>query len=157
MVGRGHSATEATPNGKEAGSSSRSLEYRSLADLPRETAVELVECYLDKVHDRPHSIFHPPTLRKQLRNGAVGQTLLCAICAVGSKFSPDPDRRTMEACLAAEAKRRLKADLENICIENIQACILVALTSAGNCQIPSEALFIRMGFPGHPEVCDFRC
>ncbi|KAK2615996.1 hypothetical protein N8I77_002716 [Diaporthe amygdali] len=35
--------------------------------------------------------------------------------------------------------------MENVCMENIQACILVSMLCAGNCEISSEALFIRMG------------
>jgi hypothetical protein len=45
--------------------------------------------------------------------------------------------------LGLEAKRLLLADMENICLENIQACVLVAMLSAGDCHVASEALFIR--------------
>ncbi|KAL4904754.1 hypothetical protein BDW74DRAFT_167995 [Aspergillus multicolor] len=107
-------------------------------------SVEFVELYLDKIHDQAHSIFHPATLRAQLRNGTVGRALLCAICALGSKFSSYSDRRSLEGRLTAEAKRLLQADIENICIENIQACILVATLCAGICECTSGALFIRI-------------
>lgn len=112
-------------------------------NLPWETTVELVEIYLEKVHDRPHSIFHPATLRSDLRNGAVGRALLCAICAIGSKFSSNPGYRSLETCLTSEAKRLLQADLENVCLENIQTSILIAALSSGNYQASSEALFVR--------------
>jgi hypothetical protein len=118
-------------------------EYKKSLRLPWETTVELVEHYLDKVHDRPHSLFHPPTLWARLHNDDVGSALLFAICAIGSKFSADPDRRSLETRLTVEAKRLLQADLENICLENMQACILVATLSAGNCETSSEALFVR--------------
>lgn len=123
-------------------SSQNQEEYRNSANLPWEMTVSLVDHYLDEVHDRPHSIFHPATLRTQVRDGSVGGALLCAICAIGSKFSSIPDRRALEARLTTEAKRLLQADLENVCLENVQACILVALLSAGNCQSSSEALFV---------------
>jgi hypothetical protein len=95
------------------------------------------------VHDKPHSIFHPATLRANLRNGYVGGALLCAICAIGSKFSSNPDHRSLETCLTSEAKRLLQADLENVCLENIQTSILIATLSSGNYQASSEALFVR--------------
>lgn len=115
-------------------------------NLPWETIVELVEIYLDKLHDRPHSIFHPATLRAQLRDRSLCGTLLYSICAVASKFSSDGERHDLEITMAAEAKRRLKADLENVCIENIQACILLSTLSAGNCETSSAALFTRKTF-----------
>lgn len=123
-------------------------EQRSPVNLPLETTAELVEIYLKKVHDQPHSIFHPATLRMQLRNGSLDGALLCAICAIGAKFSSNPDRRSLEAWLTTEAKRLLQADLENVCLTNIQTCLLVATLSAGNCQTSSEALFVRK-FPSY--------
>lgn len=121
-------------------------EHTSPINLPWDTTVDLVENYLKKVHDQPHSIFHPPTLRVQLRNGSLDEAMLCAICAIGAKFSSNPDRRSLEASLTTEAKRLLQADLENVCLANIQTCILVATLSAGNCQTSSEALFVRKFF-----------
>ncbi|KAH8767475.1 hypothetical protein F5883DRAFT_495379 [Diaporthe sp. PMI_573] len=103
----------------------------------------LVEIYLTKVHGQAHGIFHCPTLRRQLSNKSVPRTLLYAMSAIGSKFSPSPEHREMGRKLALESKRLLLADMENICLENIQACILVAMLSAGNCHVSSEALFIR--------------
>jgi hypothetical protein len=125
--------------------------HRSPIDLPWDKTAELVEIYLNKVHDQPHSIFHPPTLRMQLRNRSLDGAMLCAICAIGAKFSSNPDRRNVEARLTTEAKRLLQADLENVCLANIQTCILVATLSAGNCQTSSEALFVRKFPPTHSD------
>lgn len=115
--------------------------------LTWKTTLELVELYLEKVHDRPHSIFHPATLRSQLQSNTLTMTLLCALCAIGSKYSEKPDQRSLGAPLVAEAKRLLQADLENICMENIQACILVATLCAGGGRTSSEALFVRKMMP----------
>lgn len=112
-------------------------------NLPRGIAVEFVDHYLDKIHDRPHSLFHPPTLRAQVRQGLVGKPLLYAICALGAKFSANPDTRAWEARLAAESKQLLQADLENVCLENIQTLLLIALLNLGNGNASSEALFFR--------------
>ncbi|CAJ0555015.1 Ff.00g135280.m01.CDS01 [Fusarium sp. VM40] len=136
-----------SPVGKDkqaAQSSPSHTAYNNAAGLPWNTTQELVDLYLDMVHHRPHSIFHPPTLRTQLHEGTVPGALLCAICAIGSKFSPDPDRKALEARLTEQAKSLLQADIENICVENIQTCILVATICAGNSQTSSEALFVRI-------------
>lgn len=105
--------------------------------------MSLVEIYLAKVHGQAHSIFHPPTLRGQLSSDSVPMVLVYAMSALGSKFSGNSQHREMGHELASKARRLVLADMENICLENIQACILVAMLSAGNCNISSEALFIR--------------
>lgn len=112
-------------------------------DISRGTAIELVDHYLDKFHGRPHSIFHPATLRSSVHNGSLKEVLLYAICAIGCKFSGNPETRVRGSGLAAESKRLLQADISNICLENIQACILVAMLSVGHGDSASEALFFR--------------
>lgn len=112
-------------------------------DLNHGTAIELVDVYLDKFHGRPHIIFHPNTLRLQVRNGDLSKALLYAICAFGCKFSGNPDVRSQYSDLATESRRLLQADISNICIENIQACILIAMLSVGCGDSALEALFFR--------------
>lgn len=112
-------------------------------DLSWDTTVELVENYFRHVHGRPHSIFHPATVRAQLRDGTLGPGLLSAVCAIGARFSSLPDKKPVEARLTSIAKQLVKADIETVSVENIQACILLAFLSATNCETSSEALFIR--------------
>lgn len=121
-----------------------SLGSTSKQGLSRGMAIELVEHYLEKFDGRPHSIFHPATLRSQVRSGTLNQAVLYAICAIGCKFSVNPDTQAQGAHLAVESKRLLQVDLSNICLENIQACILIALLSVGHGDSASEALFFRM-------------
>ena len=112
-------------------------------DLSRGTAIELVDHYLDKFHGTPHTIFHPATLQSSVQDGTINKALLYAICAIGCKFSGNPDTRCQGSALAAESKRLLQADISNISLENIQSCILVAMLSVGHGDSASEALFFR--------------
>ncbi|KAK1657430.1 hypothetical protein BDP55DRAFT_623678 [Colletotrichum godetiae] len=112
------------------------------AIISEDAVRELVEHYLTRIHGGCHSIFHPATLRAQVSSKTLNPLLLHAICAIGSKFSSQAVLREKEGQLAAEAKRLLHADLENICIENVQTCILLAMLSSGNCQPSSEALYV---------------
>lgn len=112
--------------------------------LSHGTAIELVDHYLDKFYGRPHSIFHPASLRSLVRSRTLNETLLYANCATGCRFSANPDTRRLCSDLIAESKRLLQADISNICLENIQACILVATLSVGHGDSPSAALFFRM-------------
>ncbi|KAG4291360.1 hypothetical protein FPRO06_03246 [Fusarium proliferatum] len=120
-------------------------------DLTDELAIEFVESYLTHLDGRAHSIFHQETLRRQVRRKEIGDALLYAICALGSKFSPKSEHRALEAPLMKGAKRLVQADLENVCIEHVQTCILLSLLSAGNCHTSSETLFLRIAI-GMAEV-----
>ncbi|QKX54300.1 uncharacterized protein TRUGW13939_01385 [Talaromyces rugulosus] len=114
------------------------------AELSPHLAIQLVELYIEEIHDRTQSIFHAATLRAKVKNDDISSALLYALCAMGSKFCADPDRAGLEARLTEVAKHLLQADLENICVENIQTCMILASLSAGNCRIQSQALYLRI-------------
>lgn len=104
---------------------------------------ELVQHYFGKIHDRPHSIFHAPSLGKAIYQRTVSRALLLAICAMGAHLSMESSARALEPLLTAEAKRLLQADLEHVCLENIQTCILIANICAAHANPTSEFLFFR--------------
>lgn len=112
-------------------------------DMDVEVALQLVDYYLGKVHNRSHSLFHPRLLREKVRGRLLNRALLLALCSIGSRFSTDAKVRELEVKLMEESKRRLLDDLENICIENVQTCILVANLCAAHLNPSSEALFFR--------------
>lgn len=112
-------------------------------DLNYTVINELVDHYIDKIHDRPHSLFHLPTLRENVQSQSINEPLLLAICSLGSRLSKRPDIRSLEPQLTYKAKSLILADLENICLENIQTCILVANICGANGSPSSEALFFR--------------
>lgn len=103
----------------------------------------LVHEYLAKIHGRPHSIFHVATLWKDIRERQASKALILAICAMGAHVSTQPALRSLEPLLTAESKRLLLIDLERICLENIQTCILVANLCVAHANPSSEFLFFR--------------
>jgi hypothetical protein len=113
-------------------------------DVPLHIAARLVHHYLDKVHNRPHSLFYPTKLRKEVQDGSINEALLLAICCMGARFDDDPQVRSLENSLMDESKRLLLGDLENVCFEEVQTCILVANLAAAHLNPSSESLFFRM-------------
>ncbi|KAL3447297.1 hypothetical protein BJX65DRAFT_318193 [Aspergillus insuetus] len=109
-----------------------------------EAVAELVNNYLTKIHDRPHSIFHSSTLWSKIRQKSVSRALLLAICATGAHLSNQPTVRSLIPLLTAECKRLLQNNMEQICLENIQTCILVANLCAAHANPSSEFLFFQM-------------
>lgn len=65
---------------------------------------------------------------------------------MGARFDEDGEIRALEDNYMEESKRLLLADLENICIENVQTCILIANLFAAHLNPSSEALFFRESF-----------
>lgn len=112
-------------------------------DVKLDVAVRLVDFYLTKLHNRPHSLFHPATLRAQVQDGSLNKALLLAICSMGTRFDEDDQIRSLENSYMDESKRLLLADLERICIENVQTCVLLANLYAAHLNPSSEALFFR--------------
>jgi hypothetical protein len=106
----------------------------------------LVQEYLSKIHGRPHSIFHTATLWKTIRARRVSKALLLAICAMGAHVSTQPTLRSLEPILTAESKRLLRIDLERVCLDNIQTCVLVANLCVAHANPSSEFLFFREYF-----------
>lgn len=123
----------------EVGTSANSEDVMMSAEM----AEEFLQLYLEKIHDRPHSLFHPATLLKQMHDGSLDKALLHAICATGCRFSHRVECRLLECSLTAKSKQLFMLNLENISIENIQTCVLLANLSAANCNHTSEALFFR--------------
>lgn len=79
----------------------------SIYDQSNDVFTDLVDIYLRKLHDRPHSLFHEPTLREQTRRGLLNKALLFAICGMSCLFSDSPKIRTLENQYATEPKRLL--------------------------------------------------
>lgn len=119
------------------------LHAPNLVDVTIDVAVRLVDLYLTKLHNRPHSLFHPVTLQTQVQDGSINKALLLAICSMAARFDDDGHIRSLENTYMDESKRLLLADLERNCIENVQTCILLANLYVAHLNPSSEALFFR--------------
>lgn len=110
--------------------------------LPSQAVIlELVDVYIALLHDKPHSLFHEPSIRQAVQAETISKQVLCGILALSARFHNDAAVRAQGTAFAQEAKRLLKEDVETICIENIQACILVANACGAVNEGNSEALF----------------
>ncbi|KAF3916728.1 hypothetical protein ABW20_dc0106802 [Dactylellina cionopaga] len=91
-----------------------------------EQIFKLVDLYFDYIHDKPHILFHEPSLKRSVRDGTVSRTVLLSLIAISARFADDPEVRALGPAYAQEAKSCFKAELERVCIENIQAAIVIA-------------------------------
>ncbi|XEV04491.1 hypothetical protein FSHL1_009778 [Fusarium sambucinum] len=113
--------------------------------LSHDLIEDLVENYIHYILDRPHTLFHLPTLRAAVRDGQLGDGLLFAILAFGCRFHNKPETASLGPTFMQKSKQILKQDMENICLENIQTCVLLANLSSSSKNPESEALFVTLG------------
>jgi hypothetical protein len=62
------------------------------------------------------------------------------------RFAEDPEIRSHGPLYSVEAKKVLRDDLEHVCIENIQACILVGNICLGDSDPDAESLYFGESF-----------
>ncbi|KAH7180050.1 uncharacterized protein B0J16DRAFT_417639 [Fusarium flagelliforme] len=106
---------------------------------------ELVENYIHYILDRPHTLFHLPSLRSAVKEDRLGDALLFALLAFGCRFHSKPEVSSLGPTFMQKSKQLLKEDMENICIENIQTCVLLANLSSSSKNPESEAIFVTLG------------
>ncbi|CRG92364.1 hypothetical protein PISL3812_09422 [Talaromyces islandicus] len=124
----------------------------SLRNLAKSSDVDvglrdhLVDLYLKLIHDKPHTLFHPPTLKIQAHEGTLPKTILYGIMALAARFSHDPKtrKRTKEFC--QYAKETFQMNLLEISLENIQASVLVGNLCGAEGEPEQESLFFGIAF-----------
>jgi hypothetical protein len=53
--------------------------------VSQDVAVELVELYIRYMHDKPHALFHEPSLREAVVSGSVAQVVLLSIMGLAAR------------------------------------------------------------------------
>lgn len=110
-------------------------------DIPASVVETLVDLYLRYMHDKPHALFHEPSLKDAVANGSVSQVVLLSILGLAARFSDDAEIRGQACSFTEAAKNHLKSDLEHACIENIQACILIGNICLGDSDPDAESIY----------------
>ena len=113
----------------------------TLACTDHETVMEIVELYIDYIHDKPHSLFHVPTLRADVATSTVDTALLCGILALASRFASTEDIRILGPKFATQMKEDLKRGLETVSISRTQAWVLAGNVAGADSDSMSESLF----------------
>lgn len=109
-----------------------------------ESQHELCDLYLSHIHDKPHTLFHEPTLRCEVAKGKLSRPILYGVMGLSARFSAHAEIRSQTGQFAMDCKRELKLDLEHICLENVQACILAGNLCGAEGNNDTEALFFGL-------------
>jgi hypothetical protein len=124
-----------------ASGASAACEEDTLALTDQETIIELVELYIECIHDKPHSLFHVPTLRADVASQSIDNALLCSILALSARFAAIENTRSLGPRFFHQAKRLLKQDLESLSLSRIQAWVIAGNVAGADSNPTSESLF----------------
>ena len=94
-------------------------------DISIQDRCGLVATYIRLIHDKPHTLFHPPTLMHQVQEGLLQEPVLWAVMAMAARLTDMPSLRSRAAEIADRAKTLLKQTIDCVSLWNIQACMLV--------------------------------
>jgi hypothetical protein len=68
-----------------------------LPSINMQTREHLVDLYLQLIHDKPHTLFHPPTLRAQVREDAVPRVILFSIMSLAARYASNVSKLLLKA------------------------------------------------------------
>jgi hypothetical protein len=80
-------------------------------------------------------------------DGTISRAVLYGVLGLSARFSKDAETRLQGEAFSLESKQHLKADLENLCLENVQACILVGNICGGEGNNDIESLYFGICLP----------
>lgn len=136
-----------------------------MQDVSAEIRDRLVELYIRYIHDKPHTLFHPDLLKEQVRDGTLPKAVLYGIMALAARSVPEIDEESriavpvfmlIQPCnrfseeqeirqktkkFFSTAKNLLKMDVDNVCLDNVHASILVGNLCGTEGESLSEGLF----------------
>jgi hypothetical protein len=95
---------------------------------PRQTCIDVTKLYFQYIHDTFHSLFHPPSVIKEVEDGTIPKILLLGIISLAARFSNDSffaniDPRARGRPYAHEAEQLL--NLREISLTTIQAAVII--------------------------------
>jgi hypothetical protein len=123
-------------------------EMESPADIYDEPLLEhYVKLFFRFLHDPVLTIFHKPTFMRLFHQEKIKSYILYAIAALAARFSSDPSLQDIEprdrgAGYFETGARLLKLAIDEICIDTIHGCMLIAHYSSGYNWVEQEAVYI---------------
>lgn len=106
-----------------------------------ESRDQLIDVYLERIHDKPHTLFHPATLKSRVQTGALPEPVLFSILALAARFSSAQGIRDRARDLFQTAKESFKRTLDEVTLDNIHAAALIGNICGVEGDTSGESLF----------------
>lgn len=135
-----------------SGSNTRPLLQGSQLPLPEMSVLlDVVEKYIEYVHGQPHCLFHAPSLMESVKHKTAYRTILYGIIGLAAQFSSlfKEQSKYSQVMYMNESKRALRNEADHVCLENVQAAVLVTNICFAQNKPAQEIMYcgigIRMG------------
>ncbi|RHZ61791.1 uncharacterized protein CDV56_103322 [Aspergillus thermomutatus] len=116
------------------------------ADVEDDVRDQLVDLYLKLIHDKPHTLFHPSSLKTRIRNGSLPRSILFSILTLAARFVSHPDIRQRVQAFFEAAKNSVKKAIDEVSLDNIHATILIGNICGAEGDPNGESLFFGIAF-----------
>ncbi|KAL3467377.1 hypothetical protein BJX64DRAFT_168410 [Aspergillus heterothallicus] len=117
-----------------------------LNEVSEEARAQLVNLYLELIHDKPHTFFHAATLKERVQNGLLPDAILFSILAFAARLSNDPTIQNCAGDFFQVAKDALKKTIDEVTLDNIHATALVGNLCGIEGDANGESLFFGISF-----------
>ncbi|KAL4964607.1 uncharacterized protein BDV14DRAFT_209218 [Aspergillus stella-maris] len=107
---------------------------------------ELIDLYFQIIHDKPHTLFHPASLKSRVQTGSLPDATLFSILALAARFSEDQHIRKQTRSFFQTAKDSFKKTLENVNLDNVHAAALIGNICGVEGEPRGESLFFGIAF-----------
>lgn len=113
----------------------------SSAKVNDESQNQLIDIYIERIHDKPHTLFHPATLKSRVQAGALPEPVLFSILALAARLSSDQGIRERACDLFQTAKESFKRTLDEVTLDNVHAATLIGNLCGVEGDASGESLF----------------
>ncbi|KAL6233078.1 hypothetical protein BDW75DRAFT_232245 [Aspergillus navahoensis] len=107
---------------------------------------QLVDLYLKFIHDKPHTLFHPTTLKSRVQAGSLPEATLFSILALAARFANEQTVREQAKAFFRTAKESFKRTLDDVTLDNVHAAILIGNLCGVEGDPEGESLFFGILF-----------
>ncbi|KAL4920824.1 hypothetical protein BDW62DRAFT_176301 [Aspergillus aurantiobrunneus] len=115
-------------------------------EVSDEVRDQLVDLYLQLIHDKPHTLFHPATLKSRVQAGSLPDAVLFSILALAARFSSDQTIQKQVKSFFQTAKESFKRKLDEVSLDNVHAATLIGNICGVEGDPNGESLFFGISF-----------
>lgn len=111
-----------------------------------EDRMDLIDIYLDLLHGKPHTLFHPDRLRQSVSQSPATSHIVLAIAGLACRFSQSATIRARKALFMEAVRDALKQRIDDFSLDTLRACILVGNLYGAEGHSNVESVFFAIAF-----------
>ncbi|KAL2866458.1 uncharacterized protein BJX67DRAFT_140676 [Aspergillus lucknowensis] len=118
----------------------------SSVSMNKDIRDQLVDLYLQLIHDKPHTFFHPATLKSRVRTGSLPNAILYGILSFAARLSSDRTTQARAKDFSQSARKALKITIDEVTLDNVHATAIIGNVCGVEGDSRAESLFFGISF-----------